>query len=253
MAAKHNPRDCVARYGDCGGCDETVPRRGAPANSVARPRTITIPPKEVAHLVEPSKVDVVERVEGSYHELSIVEVPPEPPTPVAAEPIRTEVVQVTGHNHLPAEMAARMLEQSSERRYQDPTPEQDEACTLLAEECAEAIQRATKIQRFGLGARPGDTITNVRALSEELGHVQAAIDLAVQHGLADSRYILLARARKLEEYSRAPDAGGVTRRQSIGVRKSIALMARILFDRMTNAQHKRRTNRPEHPGPNAQK
>lgn len=194
-------------------------------SSIAKPRTITIPPP---------------RTEPSYHKMPLPPLGRTPTLPAASPPapeVERTPVQVMGKNHMPAELASQILERAEQRKFVDPSPEQDEACTLLAEECAEAIQRATKIQRFGLGARPGDTVTNVRALSEELGHVQAAIDLAVQHGLADSRHILAARVRKLEDYSHSPDNGGVTRRQSLGVRRSIALIAEILFDRITK-RHK---------------
>ena len=205
---------------------EIITEASAPTGTpIARSRTVTIPPFKPATLPA-LKRPPEPKVEPSYHEVM----------PTAPESERTPV-QVMGRNHLPPELASQVLERTSSRKFADPTPEQDESCTLLAEECAEAIQRATKIQRFGLGARPGDTVTNVRALSEELGHVQAAIDLAVQLGLADSRQILMARVRKLEDYARSNESGGVTRRLSIAVRRSIQLCAEILFDRVTK-RHK---------------
>jgi hypothetical protein len=63
-----------------------------------------------------------------------------------------------------------------------------EILTILQEECAEVIQIASKIHRFG--HHPD----NMKRLAEELGDLQCMIDLCVEHDLVD--------ATKLQIYSR---------------------------------------------------
>jgi hypothetical protein len=62
-----------------------------------------------------------------------------------------------------------------------------EILTILQEECAEVIQIASKIHRFG--HHPD----NMKRLAEELGDLQCMIDLCVEHDLVD--------ATKLQIYS----------------------------------------------------
>lgn len=62
-----------------------------------------------------------------------------------------------------------------------------EILTILQEECAEVIQIASKIHRFG--HHPD----NMKRLAEELGDLQCMIDLCVEHNLVD--------ATKLQIYS----------------------------------------------------
>ena len=54
-----------------------------------------------------------------------------------------------------------------------------EILTILQEECAEVIQIASKIHRFG--HHPD----NMKRLAEELGDLQCMIDLCVEHDLVD--------------------------------------------------------------------
>jgi len=58
---------------------------------------------------------------------------------------------------------------------------QQEALAILAEECAEVIQAVQKIQRHGLYSEHPDTgVPNTKALEMEIGHVQAATELAAR-------------------------------------------------------------------------
>lgn len=59
--------------------------------------------------------------------------------------------------------------------------------TILAEECAEVAQRASKALRFGLDeVEPGQEATNAERLFEEYNHVRAVYTmLAWEHGFPD--------------------------------------------------------------------
>lgn len=55
---------------------------------------------------------------------------------------------------------------------------QEHLLTILAEECAEVAQRATKALRFGMDeAQPGQPYTNEQRLEEELCHLVAAWEM----------------------------------------------------------------------------
>ena len=57
-------------------------------------------------------------------------------------------------------------------------PKQKEALDILQEECAEVIVAISKISRFGLdNVKPGKPLTNRQHLAEELGDLQAMIEL----------------------------------------------------------------------------
>ena len=61
---------------------------------------------------------------------------------------------------------------------------QEECLTILIEECAEVIQIASKIKRFGLiGKNTNSTLTNLENLEAELGDVLALIDMATNSGI----------------------------------------------------------------------
>ena len=61
---------------------------------------------------------------------------------------------------------------------------QEECLNFLQEECAEVIQAASKIKRFGLIGKPlNTTLTNRESLEMELGDVLALVDLLVASGL----------------------------------------------------------------------
>ena len=55
----------------------------------------------------------------------------------------------------------------------------NEVLVILQEECAEVIQIASKVHRFGLD---GD---NKKRLEQELGDLQCMIDLRVEHKLVN--------------------------------------------------------------------
>ena len=55
----------------------------------------------------------------------------------------------------------------------------NEVLVVLQEECAEVIQIASKVHRFGLD---GD---NKKRLEQELGDLQCMIDLCVEHKLVN--------------------------------------------------------------------
>lgn len=55
---------------------------------------------------------------------------------------------------------------------------QEECLNILQEECAEVIQAASKIKRFGVVGKPiVTTLTNLESLELELGDLLALIDL----------------------------------------------------------------------------
>lgn len=61
---------------------------------------------------------------------------------------------------------------------------QEECLNILQEECAEVIQAASKIKRFGLVGKPlNTTLTNKESLEMELGDVLALVDLVKKSGL----------------------------------------------------------------------
>jgi NTP pyrophosphatase (non-canonical NTP hydrolase) len=69
---------------------------------------------------------------------------------------------------------------------------QEECLNILQEECAEVIQAASKIKRFGLVGKRLDSDTNLNNLETELGDVLAMVDLVKQR----------ARVNKMERLSR---------------------------------------------------
>lgn len=81
---------------------------------------------------------------------------------------------------------------------------QNEALTLLMDECAEVIQAAAKIQRFGAKTINTETsIANDIALTKKLADLNAVIQLAEEHGALTppiEKQIAQAIARK-REYS----------------------------------------------------
>lgn len=73
-----------------------------------------------------------------------------------------------------------------------------EVLTILIEECAEVIQRATKALRFGLDeVQPGQPWSNNCRMSQEIGDLYATINLATKHGLVSPGCITDAMDRKM--------------------------------------------------------
>jgi len=78
-----------------------------------------------------------------------------------------------------------------------PSPFECELLTIFAEECAEAIQRASKAKRFGLREiQPGQRRTNSQRLAEEIGQVLSLVDQLVKYEIVMRWDIEIARRAK---------------------------------------------------------
>lgn len=84
------------------------------------------------------------------------------------------------------------------------TPVEDEILTILIEECAEVIQAATKLQRFGKENRPvaagnlDPAISNSEHLGLEIGDLRYMLDLSARYGLHDLHAVECGVKRKRE-------------------------------------------------------
>ncbi len=73
-----------------------------------------------------------------------------------------------------------------------------EILDITQEECAEVIVAISKISRFGLdNIKPGKPKTNREHLAEELGDLQAMIDLCIKFDLVSSEQISIAADNKI--------------------------------------------------------
>jgi len=73
-----------------------------------------------------------------------------------------------------------------------------EVMNILSEECAEVIQAVSKCHRFGMdNYKPGKPKTNRQHLAEELGDLQAMIDLCTGYGLVDREEVQTAANNKI--------------------------------------------------------
>jgi hypothetical protein len=79
-------------------------------------------------------------------------------------------------------------------------PEVQEFLQLLAEECAETIQRVTKILRFGVRRNPWDGQDNVERLEAEIGDICAALDVLELLGIIDGDRVQVHNDRKLKSF-----------------------------------------------------
>lgn len=69
--------------------------------------------------------------------------------------------------------------------------------TILAEECAEVAQRATKALRFGLSeVKPGQSETNAEQLVRELVDLRAVVDMLEREGALPVNHPTNTMARK---------------------------------------------------------
>lgn len=74
---------------------------------------------------------------------------------------------------------------------------QEEVLNILQEECAEVIQAASKIKRFGLIGKRGDDITNLDSLEMEIGDVLTLIEMLIESDIGITHEnINAARANK---------------------------------------------------------
>ena len=76
----------------------------------------------------------------------------------------------------------------------------DEIMLILQEECAEVTQAISKCLRFGFdNYKPGKPKTNREHLAEELGDLQAMIDLCVKYNIVSKEHICVAADNKIEK------------------------------------------------------
>lgn len=80
-----------------------------------------------------------------------------------------------------------------------------EILDITQEECAEVVVAISKISRFGLdNFKPGKPLTNRQHLAEEIGDLQAMIDLCIVTGLVDAEEVNQAienKINKLKQWS----------------------------------------------------
>lgn len=85
-----------------------------------------------------------------------------------------------------------------------PTPYERELLIILIEECAEVMQRATKMLRFGVEEiQPGQPDTNRLRLSDETGDLYAMLERCLAENLlcgARMRRAQIAKMTKLKKY-----------------------------------------------------
>lgn len=73
-----------------------------------------------------------------------------------------------------------------------------EILDITQEECAEVVVAISKISRFGLdNFKPGKPKTNREHLAEELGDLQAMIDLCIKFNLVGSEQVSIAADNKI--------------------------------------------------------
>lgn len=75
-----------------------------------------------------------------------------------------------------------------------------EAMDILQEEAAEVIQAVSKIRRFGWESRhPTSNETNLEHLEEELGDMQAMIEILMELGIVSWGNVTVAKRAKIEK------------------------------------------------------
>ena len=75
---------------------------------------------------------------------------------------------------------------------------EEEIMLILQEECAEVTQAISKCFRFGVdNFKPGKPKTNREHLAEELGDLQAMIDLCIKFNIVSSEQISIAADNKI--------------------------------------------------------
>ena len=73
-----------------------------------------------------------------------------------------------------------------------------EVMLILQEECAEVTQAISKCLRFGIdNYKPGKPKTNREHLAEELGDLQAMIDLCIKFNIVGSEQVSIAADNKI--------------------------------------------------------
>lgn len=80
------------------------------------------------------------------------------------------------------------------------SPREKEILDITQEECAEVIVAISKISRFGLdNVKPNKPRTNRQHLAEELGDLQAMIDLCIISGVVSKQEVDQASDNKFEK------------------------------------------------------
>ena len=75
---------------------------------------------------------------------------------------------------------------------------EEEIMLILQEECAEVTQAISKCFRFGVdNFKPGKPKTNREHLAEELGDLQAMIDLCIKFNIVGSDQVSIAADNKI--------------------------------------------------------
>lgn len=76
--------------------------------------------------------------------------------------------------------------------------------SILAEECAEVAQRATKAQRFGLSEiQPGQELTNAERIMQEVHDLYGIVEMLQYEGGLPGEYdnaAVMAKIAKVEHY-----------------------------------------------------
>ena len=84
-------------------------------------------------------------------------------------------------------------------------PTQKEALDILQEECAEVIVAVSKISRFGIdNYKPNKPLTNRQHLAEELGDLQAMIEIMYELDIvypSEVKQYAEAKREKLKQWS----------------------------------------------------
>lgn len=93
-----------------------------------------------------------------------------------------------------------------------------EVLDCLKEECAEVIQAASKITRFGLEMNPWTGIANQADLESELGDVLAFVELAAKYDLVDVGRVRAACERKIAKLIAAGSSGRLRHATARGMR-----------------------------------
>lgn len=79
------------------------------------------------------------------------------------------------------------------------TPKIAEALTILQEECAEVIQNASKIKRFGLNESYEGQESNRVRLQKEVGDVLALIDILIDCEVLEHTELLQCKVDKINK------------------------------------------------------
>jgi NTP pyrophosphatase (non-canonical NTP hydrolase) len=74
-----------------------------------------------------------------------------------------------------------------------------EALIILQEECAEVIQAASKIYRFGLDNSHKSGNTQRANLEMEIGDMLALVDILIEQGVVDLNNLNTAKLNKIEK------------------------------------------------------